>query len=167
MELLADPPSHYIIIGCSHSEFVFETVKQVTVKYAGCFGQFSYVQASGFQIPFEIWTICKPISFRPFKIRTCLDFKSPLCQQLNWLCSRWATSLPRPRFRRRSGEGQRRGLKSWTGRQTRCEHAHPDHKITKTKWGNPRKQDRLTVSYLSIWVDSKLVCVDSPCSNNW
>ena len=31
---------------------------------------------SGFQIPLEILTICNPTSFRPFKILTCLDFRS-------------------------------------------------------------------------------------------
>ena len=39
-------------------------------------------QASGFQIPFEIWTIYKPISLKPFEIQTGLpdwqDFRCPL-----------------------------------------------------------------------------------------
>ena len=34
--------------------------------------------ASKFQIPFEIRNICNPTSFRPFKIQTCTDFRSPL-----------------------------------------------------------------------------------------
>ena len=33
---------------------------------------------SGFQISFQIHTICKPTSFRPFEIGTCLDFRSLL-----------------------------------------------------------------------------------------
>ena len=35
-------------------------------------------RASGFQIPFEICTICNQTSFRPFKIQTSSDFRSPL-----------------------------------------------------------------------------------------
>ena len=35
-------------------------------------------RASGFQIPFKIWTICKPTSFWPLKIQTSPNFRSPL-----------------------------------------------------------------------------------------
>ena len=34
--------------------------------------------ASGFQIPFEIQTICNPTCFGPFEIQTRSDFRSPL-----------------------------------------------------------------------------------------
>ena len=38
----------------------------------------NFVRISGFQIPFKIWTICNPTSFRPFKIQSSPDFRSPL-----------------------------------------------------------------------------------------
>ena len=42
------------------------------------FVQISNGWASGFQIPFEIQTICKPTSFWPSEIQTSPDFRSPL-----------------------------------------------------------------------------------------
>ena len=42
------------------------------------FVQISEGQASRFQIPFKIWTICKQSLFWPFEIQTCPNFRSPL-----------------------------------------------------------------------------------------
>ena len=36
--------------------------------------------SSGFQKPFKIWTICKPIKFSPSKIWMHPDFRSPQCK---------------------------------------------------------------------------------------
>ena len=49
--------------------------------------------ASRFQIPLKIWTICKPTFFRPFKIQTNSDFRSPLYTYLLTSSLIWPLSL--------------------------------------------------------------------------
>ena len=41
--------------------------------------------AFGHQIPFEIWAICNPCSFRPFETKTSSDFRSHLVFILSWV----------------------------------------------------------------------------------
>ena len=52
---------------------------QMVFDKMAAFVRISNGWASGFQIPFEIQTICNPTSFGPFEIQTRSDFRSPLC----------------------------------------------------------------------------------------
>ena len=51
----------------------------------GPFVRISNGRASGFQMPFEIQTICNPTCFGPLEMQTRLDFRSPLyCSFFEW-----------------------------------------------------------------------------------
>ena len=53
------------------------------------FVQNSNGRASGFQIPFEIGTICKPTSFWPIEIKISLDFRSLLYSNAHYSDPVW------------------------------------------------------------------------------
>ena len=62
--------------------FVDDVMRQMELTTVGVFigdlDKHNVGWASGFQITFEICTICNPTSFLTFEFETSLEFKSPL-----------------------------------------------------------------------------------------
>ena len=66
-------------LAINHSKiWTFLSGFQMVFDKMAAFVRISNGWASGFQIPFEIQTICNPTCFGPFEIQTRSDFRSPL-----------------------------------------------------------------------------------------
>ena len=86
-----------------------------TIQIPDIFVDFKWFRKIGghfsrFQIPFNIWTMCKPIFFRSLEIRTRPDFRSPLLFKLAHVpyCTGGSNSSMFPGFSQIQMEGSRR-----------------------------------------------------------